>query len=256
VLLPASSATIPRPFTGFQLASLTPFDSFQDDSDRRPLEPFGAELSAPATGSLQNKWAGVKNKLPRESKILERCRNNMRTCPPAAKRFLAVVDKAQNRDGWARIAEINRSINLNIRPVDDMAQYGVVDLWATPLMVFKSNAGDCEDYAIAKYFALHEIGFSYEDLRLVIMHLHGIDEDHAVAAVRYDGRWRILDNRTLDIRQDINVAGFDPLFVIDSEGVRRATTLATRPHNPWTDVRPAAVDSMLSPEPQSLPRLR
>jgi hypothetical protein len=51
-----------------------------------------------------------------------------------------------------------------------------------------------------------------EDLRLLIVHLRGTNEDHAVTAVRYGGRWLILDNRTLDIRQDVNAAEFDPLL--------------------------------------------
>jgi hypothetical protein len=32
----------------------------------------------------------------------------------------------------------------------------------------------------------------------------GTNEDHAVASVRYEGRWLILDNRNLDIRQDVD----------------------------------------------------
>ena len=208
-----------------QLASLTPFETPQEAPTYRPSEPFGAETSALVKGGVQNKWASVKKKLPHERNVLMRCRADAETCPPAAKRFLAVLDKALSREGWARVEELNRAINLNIRPVDDMAQYGVVDLWASPLMVFASNAGDCEDYAIAKYVALQEIGFGKEDLRLVVVHDRATNEDHAVAAVRYDGRWQILDNRTLVIRQDVDIAEFNPLFVIDGEGVKRITKM-------------------------------
>ena len=55
-------------------------------------------------------------------------------------------------------------------------------------MAFASNAGDCEDYAIAKYVALQEIGIAAADLRLVVVHDEATKQDHAVAAVRYDGR--------------------------------------------------------------------
>jgi hypothetical protein len=123
--------------------------------------------------------------------------------------------------GRTRIAEINRAVNLSIRPVDDMTQYGVEDLWATPLMTFSSNAGDCEDYAIAKYVALREIGIALGDIRLVIVHDREASEDHAVTAVRYDGHWLILDNRTLDIREDVKIRHFNPLFVLDGQGVKR-----------------------------------
>jgi len=230
----------------FQLASLTPFETWPDAPAYRPSEPFGTEISAQVKGGLQNKWSAIKKKLPHESKVLARCRADADTCPPAAQRFLAIIDKALVRDGFARIAEINRAINLNIRPVSDMMQYGVVDLWATPLMTFASNAGDCEDYAIAKYVALKEIGFADADLRLVIVHDRATNEDHAVAAVRFDGRWQILDNRTLDIRRDVDIAELDPLFVIDGEGVKRITASARKPQNPWANISPAAVDRQVS----------
>ena len=101
-----------------------------------------------------------------------------------------------------------------------MTQYGVENLWATPLMTFSSNAGDCEDYAIAKYFVLHEMGTALENLRLIIVRDGTAHEDHAVTAVRYDGRWNILDNRTLDIKADIDIPGLIPQFSIDSEGAK------------------------------------
>ena len=141
-----------------KIASADPFDTPSATPNYRTSEPFGLQISSLVKGHLQSKWNSVKSKLPREHRILVHCRINAATCPPAAKRFLTVIDKALTREGLLRIAEINRAINLDIRPVDDMTQYGVVDLWASPLMAFSSNAGDCEDYAIAKYVALREIG--------------------------------------------------------------------------------------------------
>jgi hypothetical protein len=124
-----------------------------------------------------------------------------------------------------------------------MTHYGVVDLWATPLMTFASNAGDCEDYAIAKYFALREIGIAEQDLRLVVVHDRRTREDHAVAAVRYHGRWLVLDNRTLDMRRDIDIAEFEPLFVIDREGAKRMVASAPKA---VASISPAAVDPQFS----------
>jgi predicted transglutaminase-like cysteine proteinase len=238
--------TLPTAPSAFQLASLTPFEIPQDAPAHTRSQPFGADLSGLVKGGLQSKWNAVKRKLPREHARLVRCEAHLAACTPAAKRFLAILDKARAQEGWARIAEINRAINLNIRPVDDVTQYGVADLWATPLMALKSNAGDCEDYAIAKYVALHEIGFADDDLRLLIVRLHATNEDHAVAAVRYDGQWLILDNRTLVIRQDVNAAEFDPLFMIDGEGVKRMTALSAKRQDPWAKTSPATVNVRLT----------
>jgi predicted transglutaminase-like cysteine proteinase len=244
-LSPFETGAAPFKTLEFQMASLAPFEAPQEKPVYRLAEPFGMGISALVKGGVQQKWSGVKKKLPREARMLARCRTNADACTPAAKRFLAVIDKAAAREGWTRIAELNRAINLTIKSVDDMTQYGVRDLWASPLMTFSSGAGDCEDYAIAKYVALHEIGFRDEDLRLVIVHDRAAKEDHAVTAVRYDNRWLILDNKTLDIRQDDSVAQFDPLFVIDSEGVKRAEARAPKPQNPWADA------SIIAGEPAS-----
>jgi predicted transglutaminase-like cysteine proteinase len=242
-------------FPTLRLVSLAPIETPQQAPAHRSSEPFGTEISALVKGGLQNKWASVKKKLPHEHRVFIQCRADATACPPAAQRFLAIVDKALTRDGWARIAEINRSINLDIRPVDDMTQYGVVDLWTSPLTTFASNAGNCKHYAVAKYVALREIGIAEDDLRLVVVHLRGTNENHAVTAVRDNGRWMILDNRTLDIRRDVEISEFDPLFMIDREGVKRMTASTAKPQNPWANVSPAAMELGFSSRWPSAPLL-
>ena len=141
--------------------------------------------------------------------------------PAAALKFLAVVDDAKARGGRARFGDVNRAVNLAIRPADDFMQYGAIDVWASPLMTFTNAAGDCENYAIAKFVALRLAGMAQEDLRIVIMHDALRGEDHAVAAVRLDGQWLTLDNRRMMMVADTDVRNYRPAFVIDEAGVRR-----------------------------------
>jgi hypothetical protein len=122
-------------------------------------------------------------------------------------------------------------------------------------MTFSSNAGDCEDYAIAKYVALQEIGIAEDDLRLVVIHDRDSNFDHAVAAVRYDGSWLILDNRTLDMRHDAELTEFEPLFAIDREGVKRMTSVPPKPANLMVSATPAAIDLPFSSAWQTTPLL-
>jgi hypothetical protein len=53
--------------------------------------------------------------------------------------------------------------------MSDLAQYGEIDVWSSPLVTFANGAGDCEDYAIAKFVALRLAGIAPEDLRIVVM---------------------------------------------------------------------------------------
>jgi predicted transglutaminase-like cysteine proteinase len=187
---------------------------------RKSAEPFGLFTSNLYGGGLLEKWLGVERELDDERVQLALCDGDRDRCAsPAALQFLAIVDVAKTREGRARIGEINRAINLAIRPMSDLAQFGEPDVWSAPLVTFTSGAGDCEDYAIAKFVALRLAGVSPDDLRIVIMHDTIHDEDHAVAAARLDGHWLTLDNRHMAMVEDAYVRNYRPLFVIDQYGV-------------------------------------
>jgi predicted transglutaminase-like cysteine proteinase len=187
---------------------------------RKSAEPFGLFTSTLSSGNLREKWLGVERKLDDERVQLALCDGDRDRCAsPAALRLLAIVDDARAREGRARIGEINRAINLAIRPMSDLAQYGEIDVWSSPLVTFASGAGDCEDYAIAKFVALRQAGVSPDALRIVIMRDTVRGEDHAVAAVQLDGHWLTLDNRRMAMVEDADIRNFKPLFVIDQSGV-------------------------------------
>jgi predicted transglutaminase-like cysteine proteinase len=192
------------------------------DLIRKSAEPFGLFASKLSAGALREKWLEVERKLDDERVQLALCDGNRERCAsPAALRFLAIVDNARAREGRARLGEINRAINLAIRPMSDLAQYGQIDVWSSPLVTFATGAGDCEDYAIAKFVALRLAGVSPDDLRIVVMRdtIHG--EDHAVAMARLDEHWLTLDNQRMAMVEDADVRNHRPLFVIDQHGVMR-----------------------------------
>jgi predicted transglutaminase-like cysteine proteinase len=189
--------------------------------------PFG--LAAGDSGSFSARWSLLQPSIRIEGQILAFCRTNPTACPAAAAKFGAIIEAAHNRDGLARIGEVNRAVNLAIRPVSDQEQYGVPDIWASPLMTFGSGAGDCEDYAIAKYVALREAGMANSDLRLVVVYNRPAHENHMVAAARVDGRWRILDNRTMRLVADDEIADYTPLAVLDSADPAPAIAVAPSP---------------------------
>ena len=57
--------------------------------------------------------------------------------------------------------------------------------------------------------------------KILIMRNTLSDEDHAVAAVRFEGHWRLLDNRYLVMLKDEQIRRYHPIFVIDEHQVRR-----------------------------------
>ncbi len=185
-------------------------------------EPFGMTASPVNAGPVYDKWSSLRNKLDDERVQLALCDGAREGCvSEAALKFLAIVDSGRAREGRARLGEINRAINLSIRASSDLAQYGEMDVWSSPLATFVHGAGDCEDYAIAKFVALRQAGVRPEDLRIIIMRdiFHG--EDHAVTAARLDGHWLMLDNRRMAMVEDAYVRNYRPLFVMDETGLSR-----------------------------------
>jgi predicted transglutaminase-like cysteine proteinase len=189
---------------------------------RASVEPFGLSSTVLTYGGLRDKWLSVEGRLDDERVQLALCDGDRDRCvSPAALQLLAIIDDARGRQGRARVGDINRAINLAIRPMSDLAQYGQADVWSPPLVTFAHGAGDCEDYAIAKLVALRLAGIGADDLRIVVMHDALSGEDHAVAAARLDGHWLMLDNRRMAMIEDSDMRNVRPLFVIDQHGVSR-----------------------------------
>ena len=217
--------------------------------------PFGLTTKVLAEGPLTVKWRTVERAIEDELKIIAHCRIDRANCAsPQALQFLKIVDDAGAQTGLARVGEINRAFNLAIRPMSDQAQYGVEDLWTSPLATLAAGAGDCEDYAIAKLVALREAGISSDDLRMVILRSLSSGEDHAVVAARVDGRWRMLDNRYFLMIEDSDVTKFQPVFAIDAGGAKRfeqpsiavAALTAEKPVTPHADTATEYTDVGLS----------
>jgi len=197
-------------------------DSPRSTESGSSAEPFGLFASRLFAGGLREKWRNVERKLDDERVQLALCDGDRERCAsPAALRFLTIVDTARAREGRARLGEINRAINLAIRPMSDQAQYGEPDVWSSPLVTFAHGAGDCEDYAIAKFVALHQAGIALDNLRIVIVRDNIRGEDHAIAAARLDGHWLLLDNRRMAMVEDGDIRNYRPLFVIDGYGLMR-----------------------------------
>jgi predicted transglutaminase-like cysteine proteinase len=96
------------------------------------------------------KWAQLQTHIRSDQETLAVCRSNENDCPAAARAFLQIIEQGRRREGRARIGEINRTVNLSIKPMTDLAQHGIDDVWSAPLATFAAGVGDCEDYAIAK----------------------------------------------------------------------------------------------------------
>ncbi len=98
----------------------------------------------------------------------------------------------------------------------DKANWGVSEYWATP-WEFLRKSGDCEDYSIAKFYALQEVGFSQDQMRIVAVKdaIRGIG--HAVLAVYTDNDIFILDNQTVMVLSHTKYKHYIPQYSVNEK---------------------------------------
>jgi len=70
----------------------------------------------------------------------------------------------------AKLEQVNRFFN-QIPGVDDQTNWNQRDYWATPVELLVRNGGDCEDYALAKYFTLKAAGIPDDRLRITYVRI-------------------------------------------------------------------------------------
>jgi predicted transglutaminase-like cysteine proteinase len=217
---------------------------FGNDPDSRPLATlpaFSAEAPAEKQAAVEPQsiwqraiaaklvetsanWTELQARIRTENATLTACRSGSGFCPPVARRFLSIVEHARQREGRARFGEINRAINLSVRPTTDTTMYGVADFRSTPLAILSHGTGDCTDYAVTKYVALQEMGVAADDLKLEVVRDLERQVTHALVVVHDEGKWWILDNRTMTMVAAQDARRYEPLFALDSLGVRAIPT--------------------------------
>lgn len=69
-----------------------------------------------------------------------------------------MLDASRNLEDGKKITQVNDFFNKHIRYTDDVTLWQKTDYWATPLETLGVRAGDCEDFTIAKYLSLLELG--------------------------------------------------------------------------------------------------
>lgn len=79
----------------------------------------------------------------------------------------AILNEGRKASEQDKLKRVNDFFNRRIAFDDDISIWGQSDYWATPIELIGQGRGDCEDYSIAKYYSLLELGIPINKLRLV-----------------------------------------------------------------------------------------
>lgn len=170
---------------------------------------------------------------------LERLQQAAASMGPRTERAAAdlrdLIQRVRADDEAQRLLTINNYVNRRVAFVTDQQAWGQVDYWATPLESLGRGQGDCEDYAIAKYFTLVAAGVPVQRLRLVYVRaqLTGRAAQIAGSPVQAhmvlayyadnDGEPVILDNLVPDIRPASDRTDLTPVFSFNGDGLWNGT---------------------------------
>jgi predicted transglutaminase-like cysteine proteinase len=146
---------------------------------------------------------------------------------PAAVAAAAALEETmrsvEDGDEPARLGAVNDFFNSHLTYREDIDNWGQVDYWASPLEALAKGAGDCEDYAIAKYFTLVALGIPEARLRLVYVRANIAAGTTAHMVLAYyaqaDAEPLVLDNLDPAIRAAGARTDLAPIFSFNSEGL-------------------------------------
>lgn len=119
----------------------------------------------------------------------------------------------EGKDRRTQIEEVNRFMN-KARYITDPVNWGEKDYWATPGQ-FMAKFGDCEDYAIAKFMSLAQLGFTDDDMRVVAVKDMNLKVGHAILVVYLEGKAYVLDNQIKKVAEADVIRHYVPVFSIN-----------------------------------------
>ena len=137
------------------------------------------------------------------------------------------VDAARPLAAEGKLKRINDFFNQHIVFDDDINIWQQSDYWATPLETIGKGRGDCEDFAIAKYYSLRLAGIPVSKMRLIYVKARlqtptgPIQQAHMVLAYYASpgAEPQLLDNLDGTIRPASKRPDLQPVFSFNSQGI-------------------------------------
>ena len=174
---------------------------------------FGSKEIKATSLKKFKKWNGAIARYSKEQP------NDLKKCAPTPKNpcytarwriFLKQIAKLPKKD---QLVQVNAFMNRWTYQVDP-AIWNKKDYWATPNQ-FMYRTGDCEDYAISKFISLLHLGFSPDQMRVVVLQDLNLKIPHAILVVYLDGQPLVLDNQIKQVVHASRIRHYKPIYSIN-----------------------------------------
>lgn len=131
---------------------------------------------------------------------------------PFARKAQAARRNVSDLSGLPLLRAVNRRINAALPYQSDAETWDQDDRWVTMSELSAKGVGDCEDYAIAKYWLLRSLGFPSESLQIVVLADTRRQAFHAVLVAHYNDTAYVLDNLSNSLRADTSIRNYMPIM--------------------------------------------
>jgi predicted transglutaminase-like cysteine proteinase len=132
-----------------------------------------------------------------------------------------LISNATSLSSAEKLRAVNQLINNSLSYVSDQQAWGQTEYWATPTEALLHGQGDCEDFAIAKYFSLIKMGISDAQLRLTHVKALSSNSPHMVLAYYPSPQSEplLLDNLTSRILPANRRKDLLAIYAFNAEGI-------------------------------------
>ncbi|MGE4517606.1 MAG: transglutaminase-like cysteine peptidase [Arcobacteraceae bacterium] len=153
----------------------------------------------------------------------------------AKNRFMALerlMASLEGKTDLEKLEKVNEFFN-NVPYSRDIQTYGVTDYWATPFEFLARDKGDCEDYVIAKYFVLKQLGIESSKMYLTYVRVENYDDAHMVLTYFPSPRTQpyVLDNIRRIVLPASKRTDLTPVFNFNPEVLQDGKK--TTAHRKW-----------------------
>ena len=131
-----------------------------------------------------------------------------------------LIETGKDYPDRIKIEKVNDLIN-QAEFIYDAPHWGKGDYWATPYELLIANKGDCEDFTIAKYFTLRELGVADANLRLTYAKSIKLNQAHMVLSYypKSNSVPLVLDNLIPEILPATHRNDLIPVFSFNGTGL-------------------------------------
>ena len=212
---PADQPPAPAPARTSGAGSNEPGDESASAAANDPSKPIRLFGTVEFRSPIKNlpKWERVRDSEQRKPSFINSGIDAQNAA--VSEKWKALREKLQNAPLMEKMKGVNSFFNQWPYKTDRDI-WGVEDYWETP-REFVQKSGDCEDYAIAKYYGLRDLDVPVEVLRVVAVKDSIRNLGHAVTVVFVDNDAYVLDNLTGLILSHKRLTHYKPQFSVNEQ---------------------------------------